>query len=208
MALLLHQICAKIPPVHKALQAAYFPPGYKFYFHSIDAAKYNYRTQAHDKLEGLLIVSPLGRRCYSVESVMRSCKSLSSLDISPQKFYEYVGIELTDGETELLWLTKKYKEKNPKKRALATHATHDHTMKRSREGLEEVSQGKSSNQCEPLTAEELYNRRCNRCNMCRRKDCGKCITCSDNAGRTRRYKEVCLHKVLEFTFLYRFHALD
>ena len=123
MPLLLHQICAKIPPVHKALQAAYFPPGYKFYFHSIDAAKYNASTQAHDKLEGLLIVSPLGKRCYSVESMMNRCKFLSSLDISPQKFYEYVGIELTDAERGLLRLT--YDEKILKKRALAAPATLD-----------------------------------------------------------------------------------
>ena len=170
MPLLLHQICAKIPPVHKALQAAYFPPGYKFYFHSIDAAKYNARTQAHDKLEGLLIVSPLGKRCYSVESMMNSCKSLSSLDISPQKFYEYVGIELTDAERELLRLTYGERKQRP------THSQNILAVK-----------PKDCRQCLP-SLKELKDKGCMDCPPCHREPCGRCDPCT-NGG------DLCLKKV-------------
>ncbi len=48
----------------------------------------------------------------------------------------------------------------------------------------------------PLSPKELYDVACGRCFMCQKEDCGLCYTCERNQTFTRRYKEVCLRKVL------------
>jgi hypothetical protein len=47
----------------------------------------------------------------------------------------------------------------------------------------------------PYSPTELYKHKCGTCSMCKLPECLRCFTCKMNSSRTRRYREVCLHKV-------------
>lgn len=46
-----------------------------------------------------------------------------------------------------------------------------------------------------LSLQELYRRRCKKCGLCLKADCGKCAACTANQRHPRGERQVCLQKV-------------
>jgi hypothetical protein len=205
---------------HKAQIAKYFPPGWKFFFDpKVDKSMSNVSSLVK-KLDGLIFLSPDGRPFYSVERAVNSYPTLfSQLEVPPQRFYDYVGISLTNEERQTLETPKRAqrqesraakREKLTSPRNLDVHADiqtiDDPSVDSSIDlpAMPDVAAFPSNDK--PLTPIQLYQRRCRRCARCTKQDCTKCRSCFFNACRTRKNKEVCLRKVCRVSFVYSFNS--
>jgi len=210
----LRRICCKLSVEERALPAPFFPLGFRFYFDKEPKKKVYRRTSAHDTLDGLNILLPTGTQSfYSVESILNKKPSLKP-SVDPEKFYDYVGITLTQEEKDILSQRVRrhknvgYNSENlhPSKRLKTNHQGEEQISSSLNMSFGQVEyppeeDGEAGHHLtsKGLSPAELYRNRCRCCSLCLKEDCGKCETCIDNAGRTRRFKEVCLRKMCERT---------
>lgn len=197
------RMCIKIPADKKAQPAPFFPPDWTIIF---DPTKKN-RTvnSAFRKLDGLVIISPNGRRFRSIEGVKGSgsCGAFGHIDTFA--FYAHVGMHMTIEESNVI-------DRSRMKRGINRERNLGVASKRQKLGakfdipiqidaIEFPSDGSMSTVfrgIKSLSPTELYRKKCGNCVMCTREECNKCATCLLNASRTRRLKEVCLRKVRSF----------
>jgi hypothetical protein len=202
-------MCCRIPEAQRAQKAPFFPPGWTFLFDSTQEPHFFNPALARE-LDGLVILSPDGRRYRSVEGVLSKHTKLRDLVPSPQCFYVHVGIHITSDDTKELQATKRQRTtktdaSGPSKRRKGTS---DNPIELDTTDSPSVASSLPTTPSRglSLTPTELYKRRCRNCLMCTKADCSKCATCVLNASRTRRNKEVCLRKVS--TFRSRAFTLD
>jgi hypothetical protein len=96
-------MCCKIDTEHKAQIAKYFPSGWKFFFDPKVDKKGSNLSFLVKKLDGLIFLSPNGSPFYSVERAVNKYPALfGELEVPAQRFYDYVGISLTNEEMRAL----------------------------------------------------------------------------------------------------------
>jgi hypothetical protein len=174
------------------------------------------------KLDGLIFLSPNGSPFYSVERAMNRNPALfSQLDVPPQRFYDYVGISLTNEERRALETPKRaqthFFESRAAKRQKLTSPRNLHVPAEIQTfdspsvdssidlpAMPDVAAFPSNDKA--LTPTQLYQRRCRRCARCTKNDCTKCSSCVFNACRTQKHKEVCLRKVCRVSFVYSLNS--
>lgn len=123
-------------------------------------------------------VSLLNYRYVSVETaISHNPKALANVD--PERFYKYVGLEgcLLQGQ---------------QKRSMSTEdqVTRNVRQKQAPAGNVEGTGGLG------LALEELYERRCKQCTMCRKPSCNRCHACKENlSSQSHGDKRVCFRKV-------------
>jgi hypothetical protein len=212
-------MCCKIDKKHKAQIAQYFPAGWQFFFDPKVVKKMNNVSSLVKKLDGLILLSPNGSPFYSVESAVNTNSALfSQLEVPAQRFYDHVGISLTNEEMRALETPHRAQRQGSRaaKRQKLTSPRNLHVPAEIQtfgdpsvdssidlSAMPDVATFASNN--EPLTPTQLYQRRCRRCARCTKNDCTKCTSCFFNAGRTRKQKEVCLRKVCRLSFV---HSLN
>ena len=59
-------------------------------------------TKLVERLDGLVLIAPNGRRYFCVETAINAHKSLIERDPSPLQFYSFAGIEITAAESKEL----------------------------------------------------------------------------------------------------------
>ena len=110
---------------------------------------------------------------YSVESGLNTSNILRELETSPQKFYEFAGINLTDSETKMLQMN--YRDR----RALKI---------KPRNSQLSADDCRKSQRALPL----LATKRCSECPACTREACGKCDSCARGGVHCLRKVSRCL----------------
>jgi hypothetical protein len=221
-------MCCKIDKKHKAQIAKYFPPGWKFFF---DPTLGNKKSNVSflnflvKKLDGLIFLSPNGSPFYSVERAVNRYPTLfSELEVPPQRFYDYVGISLTNEERRALETPKRAQKHESLIAAKRQKLTSPRNLRVPAEiqtfgdpsvdssinlsAMPDVAAFPSNDKQltpTPLTPTQLYQRRCRRCARCTKNVCTKCRSCVFNECRTRKHKEVCLRKVCRVSFV---HSLN
>jgi hypothetical protein len=185
----------------KAQKAEHFPENWRFYFDPTQTY-----SRLHLGLDGLVLLSPNGKRFRSVQRAMRQHRAaLGNLELSPLNFYDYVGLDrnLDDGDVSMGVQSSRDSlsgddgaltavTTGSKKRSRPAESS---VTKRSKTIESEEVGTVSHNQEPPMTPSELFVTRCKKCALCIADDCGRCATCILNMSRTRRFKEVCLRKV-------------
>jgi hypothetical protein len=209
-------MCCKIDKKQKAQIAKHFPPGWKFFFDPTVGNKKSNVSPLVKKLDGLILLSPNGSHFYNVERAVNENPALfSQLEVPPQRFYDYVGISLTDEEMRALETPYRAQrqESLPAKRQKLTSPRNLHVPAEIQTfddpsvdssidlpAVPDVAAVPSNDK--PLTPTQLHQRRCRCCARCTKSDCTKCRSCVFNACRTRKHKEVCLRKVCRVSFVY------
>ena len=205
----LRRVCYKISPEHKSQLAPYFPEGegWRFFFDRNETKGKSVPVGFVEKLDGLILVAPNGRRYYSVESAVNTHKTLVDRVSTLLQFYSFAGIEITEAESKELMtpLRKRGAEKPIEtfgeecgwgKRSRCTRISSE--IETEDEPFEFPVIAPAPQEL-PFSPTELYKRRCKKCTMCLKESCGQCATCELNQSRTRKNKEVCLRKV-RFSF--------
>ena len=197
VSIVFRKVCCNIPESKKAQPAAFFPPGWTFFF---DLTKSSYLDKSN--LEGLVIRDPYGRRYSSVESAMEhNPSSIGKLKPSPLHFYDHVGID----HQKFMGLKTPARNSSirssAESRKRASNRERDDNA-RKRKKTEIHLNGKLEPTIHGSTRpSDLIQLRCGECYMCAREDCKRCETCVINASRSRRTKEACLRHVSELCWL-------
>lgn len=183
-------MCSKIG-LDKKAQPIKGATAYRFAF--LEAG----RRQGTD-FKGLRIVSPDGRKFPSLESARKELQIQSQLnDIDEAEFYQYVGLENEYGVAmKAKVASAAVGSKGPSWRDPTgdQQPPVDYGASSSSEGKSKTID--SSDKADiSYTPQELYKKRCKKCLLCQKEDCGKCDVCVQNRTASPSQLGCCYQKV-------------